>query len=209
LKEYDSVVMDNRIFKIRTQNIGSYSLDEAIDWGVTGPGLRACGLEWDFRKKRPYSGYDQFDFEIPTATHGDCYDRAVVRVEEMRQSLRIIQQCVDNMPEGPYKALHPLTTPPIKERTMHDIETLITHFLNVSWGPVIPAGEAFVGVEATKGNNGYYLISDGGTSAYRARIRTPSFPHMQMLPHITRGLMIPDLLAILGSIDFVLADVDR
>jgi len=209
LKEYDTVVMQNRIFKLRTQGIGSYTLDEAIEWGVTGPGLRACGLEWDFRKKRPYSGYEQFDFEIPTATRGDCYDRAVVRVEEMRQSLRIIEQCVDNMPSGPYKALHPLTTPPLKERTMHDIETLITHFLNVSWGPVIPPGEVFVGIEATKGNNGYYLISDGSTSAYRARIRTPSFPHMQMLPYISRGLMIPDLLAILGSIDFVLADVDR
>jgi len=209
LKEYDSIIMDNRIFKARTQGIGIYNVDEAIEWGVTGPGLRACGFEWDFRKKRPYSGYDQFEFEIPTATRGDCYDRAVVRVEEMRQSLRIIEQCVDNMPEGSYKAEHPLTTPPIKERTMHDIETLITHFLAVSWGPVIPPGEVFVGIEATKGNNGYYLISDGGTSAYRARIRTPSFPHMQMVPHITRGLMVADLIAILGSIDFVLADVDR
>jgi NADH-quinone oxidoreductase subunit C/D len=209
LKEYDSVVMDNRILKVRTQGIGVYSVDEAIEWGVTGPGLRATGFEWDFRKKRPYSGYDQFEFEIPIGKRGDCYDRAAVRVEEMRQSLRIIRQCVDNMPEGPYKALHPLTTPPIKERTMHDIETLITHFLNVSWGPVIPAGEAFVGIEATKGNNGYYLISDGGNSAYRARIRTPSFPHMQMVPYISRGLMVADLIAILGSIDFVLADVDR
>lgn len=146
---------------------------------------------------------------MPTGQHGDCYDRAVVRVEEIRQSLRIIQQCVDHMPEGPYKADHPLTTPPLKERTMHDIETLISHFLNVSWGPVMPPGEAFFGIEATKGNNGYYLISDGGAMSYRTRIRTPSFPHMQMLPHISRGLMVPDLIAILGSIDFVLADIDR
>ena len=209
LTEYDGLVMQNGIFKARTQGVGAYSLDEAIEWGVTGPGLRACGFEWDFRKQRPYSGYDHFAFDIPTAQHGDCYDRAVVRVEEMRQSLRIIEQCRSNMPAGPYKADHPLTTPPLKERTMHDIETLITHFLGVSWGPVLPAGEAFCGIEATKGNNGYYLISDGGIHAYRTRIRTPSFPHIQMLPLISRGLMLPDLLAVLGSIDYVLHEVDR
>jgi NADH-quinone oxidoreductase subunit C/D len=209
LKEYDSIVMRNRIFKGRTQGVGIYTLDEAIDWGVTGPGLRACGFEWDFRKKRPYSGYENFEFDIPTAVHGDSYDRGVVRVEEIRQSLRIIEQCVNNMPSGPYKSAHPLATPPLKERTMHDIETLINHFLSVSWGPVIPAGEAFFGIEATKGNNGYYLISDGNTVSYRTRIRTPSFPHLQMVPHIARGLMIADLLAILGSIDFILADLDR
>jgi NADH-quinone oxidoreductase subunit C/D len=209
LAEYDKLVMQNRIFKARTVSVGSYTLDEAIEWGATGPGLRACGFEWDFRKKRPYSGYDQFEFDIPTATHGDCYDRGVVRVEEMRQSLRIIKQCMNNMPDGPYKSDHPLTTPPLKEHTMHDIETLITHFLSVSWGPVIPAGEAFCGIEATKGNNGYYLISDGNTVSYRTRIRTPSFAHLQMIPLISRGLAVADLIAILGSIDFVLADVDR
>jgi NADH-quinone oxidoreductase subunit C/D len=209
LDEYDQMVMQNGIFKARTKGVGSYTLDEAIEWGVTGPGLRACGLEWDYRKKRPYSGYELFEFDIPTATHGDCYDRGVVRVEEMRQSLRIIEQCLENMPAGHYKSDHPLTTPPRKERTMYDIETLIDHFLNVSWGPVIPAGEACISVEATKGINGYYLVSDGGTESYRTRIRTPSFPHMQMVPEISRGLMVPDLLAILGSIDFVLADVDR
>jgi NADH-quinone oxidoreductase subunit C/D len=209
LAEYDEMVMQNRIFKARTRGVGAYTRDQAIEWGVTGPGLRACGFEWDFRKKRPYSGYDQFDFDIPTAERGDCYDRAVVRVEEMRQSLRIIRQCLEHMPAGSYKADHPLATPPRKERTMHDIETLIHHFLGVSWGPVIPPGEAFAGIEATKGNNGYYLVSEGGTMAYRVRIRTPSFPHMQMLPMITRGVMVPDLLAILGSIDYVLADIDR
>jgi NADH-quinone oxidoreductase subunit C/D len=209
LDEYDKMVMQNGIFKARTVGVGAYTLDEAIEWGVTGPGLRACGFEWDFRKKRPYSGYDQFEFDIPTAERGDCYDRAVVRVAEMRQSLRIIEQCLNDMPAGPYKSDHPLATPPIKERTMQDIETLITHFLGVSWGPVIPPGEALVHVEATKGDNGYYLISDGNTRAYRVRIRAPSFPHMQMVPLISRGAMVPDLLAILGSIDFVLADVDR
>lgn len=209
LNEYDKLVMKNRIFKARTKGIGSYTKEEAVEWGITGPGLRACGFEWDFRKKRPYSAYDQFEFDIPIAHNGDCYDRASVRVEEMRQSLKIIEQCLNNMPEGEYKSHHPQATPPVKERTMHDIETLITHFLNVTWGPVIPPGEAFSGIEATKGNNGYYLISDGNTSPYRVRIRTPSFPHIQMIPYISRGHTIADLLAILGSVDFVLADLDR
>lgn len=209
LKEYDTLVMKNSILQRRTKGIGVYSLAEAIEWGVTGPGLRACGLDWDLRKKRPYSGYDWFDFEIPTAQNGDSYDRCFVRVEEMRQSLRIIEQCLVNMPAGPWKARDAAVTPPQKERTLEDIETLITHFLNVSWGPVIPAGEAFSGIEATKGMNGYYLISDGDVMPYRVRIRTPSFAHLQMIPLISRGLMIADLIAILGSIDFVLADVDR
>jgi NADH-quinone oxidoreductase subunit C/D len=209
LAEYDVEILHNRIFQARTKGVGAYSVDQAIDWGVTGPNLRACGFEWDFRKKQPYSGYDQFTFDIPTAVGGDCYSRALVRVEEMRQSLRIIEQCVDNMPGGAYISEHPLATPPLKERTMHDIETLITHFLNVSWGPVIPPGEALGAIEATKGNNGYYLVSDGGTVSYRTRIRTPSFPHLQMLPLIVRGAMIPDLLAVLGAMDYVLADVDR
>jgi len=209
LAEYDRLVMRNRIFQARTRGVGDYTRDEAIDWGVTGPGLRACGLAWDARRRMPYSGYEQFDFEIPTGTHGDAYDRAVVRVAEMRQSLRILEQCLAWMPEGAYTSSHPHATPPVRERMLHDIETLITHFLSVSWGPVIPAGEAFVGIEATKGNNGYYLISDDGTGAYRARIRTPSFPHVLMVPHIARGWMVADLLAILGSIDFVLSDVDR
>jgi NADH-quinone oxidoreductase subunit C/D len=209
LREYDRILMKNRIFKMRTVGIGRLSLEEALEWGVTGPNLRSWGLAWDLRKKRPYSGYDQFEFDIPTASGGDCYDRAVVRVEEMRQCLRILEQCVDNMPSGPYKADHPLATPPRKERTMHDIETLITHFLGVSWGPIIPPGEVFFYIEATKGMSGYYLISDGENHAYRARIRTPSFPHMQVIPVMSRGWLLADLVSILGSIDFVLADVDR
>jgi NADH-quinone oxidoreductase subunit C/D len=209
LREYDHEVLENTIFKARTKGVGAFTTEEAIEWGITGPALRATGLEWDFRKKQPYSGYEQFEFDIPTATAGDCYARAVVRVEEMRQSLRIIRQCVDNMPGGPYKSAHPLATPPIKDYTMHDIETLITHFLNVSWGPVMPPGESMAPIEATKGNNGYYLVSDGGTQSYRTWIRTPSFPAMQMLPLICRGRLIPDLLAILGAMDYVLADIDR
>ena len=209
LDHYDKMAMQNKMLKARTVGIGVYTQQEALDWGITGPGLRATGIDWDVRKKRPYGGYDQFDFEVPTSNNGDCYDRAELRIEEMRQSLKIIRQCLDNMPGGPYKSDHSQTTPPPKERTMEDIETLIHHFLNVSWGPVIPEGEASVMIEATKGINSYHLISDGGTNSYRTRIRTPSFPHLQQIPLISKGLMIPDLIAIIASIDFVMADVDR
>ena len=209
LREYDRIALGNRILKQRTVGIGECSVDEAIEWGITGPNLRACGFEWDFRKARPYSGYENFEFDVPTGKRGDCHDRCAVRVEEMRQSLRIIEQCLNNMPAGEYKADHPLTTPPLKRHTVQDIETLINHFLGVSWGPVIPPGEAHMNIEATKGANGYYLISDGNTMPYRVRIRTPSFPHLQTIPWLCRGLMVSDLIAILGSIDFVMADVDR
>jgi NADH-quinone oxidoreductase subunit C/D len=209
LDEWDKMAMQNKMLKDRTVGIGVYTEKEALDWGVTGPGLRATGNDWDVRKKRPYGGYDQFDFEVPTADRGDCYDRAVLRIEEMRESIKIIRQCVENMPGGHYKSEHRSTTPPPKERTMQDIETLIHHFLNVSWGPVIPHGEASVMIEATKGINSYHLISDNGTNAYRTRIRTPSFAHLQQIPLISQGLLIPDLIAIIASIDFVMADVDR
>ncbi len=209
LTEHDKALMQNRIFIGRTRGVGAYTLDQAIEWGVTGPGLRACGCDWDLRKKRPYAGYDQFEFEVPVAHNGDCLDRALVRVEEMRQSLRIIEQCVNNMPEGPYKSDHPLATPPLKNRTLKDIETLITHFLSVSWGPIIPPGEACVPIEAAKGLNSYHLTSDGTAMSYRTRVRTPSFASLQMLPLLGRNVRVSDMLAILGSMDYVLADVDR
>lgn len=209
LAEYDSLVMKNPIMKSRTIGVGAYDTREAIEWGVTGPGLRATGLAFDLRKAKPYSGYENFEFDIPTAQSGDCYARALVRIEEMRQSLGIIQQCLENMPIGPYKSEHPLTTPPNKDKTLVHIETLINHFLNTTWGPVMPAGESFHAIEASKGANAYYLVSDAGTHSYRTRIRTPSFPHLQMLPLLAKGGTISDLMAILGSIDFVLADLDR
>jgi NADH-quinone oxidoreductase subunit C/D len=209
LREYDRLVMQSRVVKARTVGIGEIDKDTAIEWGVTGPNLRACGFEWDLRKKRPYSGYDQFAFDIPTAGRGDCYGRAQVRVEEIRQSLRIIRQCLDHMPPGAHKADYVQAAPPPHERMLHHIETLIDHFLEVSWGMVVPPGEALVPTESSKGNYGYYLVSDGGISSYRTRIRTPSFPHLQALPLMCRGLEIPDLIAILGSIDFVMGDVDR
>jgi len=209
LKEYEKAAMKNGILRSRTIGVAQYNSKEALDWGVTGPSLRATGVDFDLRKVRPYSGYENFDFEVPLANNGDAYDRGMVRLEEMRQSLRIIEQCLNNMPAGPYKADHPLTTPPPKERTLQHIETLINHFVSVSWGPVMPAGEACQMIEATKGINSYYLTSDASTMSYRTRIRTPSFPHLQQIPSVIRGSMVPDLIAYLASIDFVMADVDR
>ncbi|MDJ0878032.1 MAG: NADH-quinone oxidoreductase subunit C/D [Halieaceae bacterium] len=209
LDHYEKMAMQNSILQQRTVGIGRCTQAEAIDWGITGPNLRATGVDFDLRRDRPYGGYEQFEFEVPVFHNGDCYDRARVRIEEIRQSLGIIRQCLDNMPEGPFKSEHKLTTPPPRERMLEDIETLIHHFLNVSWGPVIPAGEACVPIEATKGINGYHLVSDGGTTSYRTRIRTPSFALLQQIPLLSRGLMIPDLIAIIASIDFVMADVDR
>jgi NADH-quinone oxidoreductase subunit C/D len=209
LDEYQHVILESRIFRARTKRIGEIAAEDAMAWGATGPVLRACGVPWDLRRARPYSGYEQLAFDVPVGTHGDCYDRAVVHVEEMRQSLRIVEQCRANMPPGEYKADHPLTTPPRKDRTLRDIETLIHDFLSVTWGPVMPPGEASMCVEATKGQNRYHLISDGNTSAYRVRIRTPSFAHVQMLPQLARRVTIPDLAAVLGSLDFVVADIDR
>jgi NADH-quinone oxidoreductase subunit C/D len=209
LAEYNTMVLRNSILRARTLGIGVLPPDEAMAWGATGPMLRGSGLAWDLRKTRPYGGYDQFDFDVPVGHNGDCYDRAVVHLEEMWQSLRIMEQCLQQMPPGPYKSTHPLTTPPSKSHTLRDIETLIDHFLGVSWGPAIPSGEASLGIESSKGNYSYYLVSDGNTVSYRTHIRTPSFPHIQLVPRLGRGIMIPDLIAILGSIDFVLSDVDR
>jgi NADH-quinone oxidoreductase subunit C/D len=209
LKEYEKAALQNSILVARSVDVAQYNKDEALAWGVTGPSLRATGVDFDLRKARPYSGYENFEFDVPVGQHGDAYDRAILRLEEMHQSLRIIKQCLENMPAGPYKADHPLTCPPPKERTLQDIETLITHFLSVSWGPIMPAGESCQMIEATKGINSYYLTSDASTMSYRTRIRTPSFPHLQQIPSVINGSMIPDLIAYLGSIDFVMADVDR
>ncbi len=209
LREYEKAMMENAIVKERTKHIAAFTTDDALTWGVTGPNLRATGCDFDLRKKRPYSGYQNFDFEVPLGHNGDVFDRGQLRIDEMRQSLRIIQQCVNNMPAGDYKADHPLTTPPPRERMLQHIETLITHFLQVSWGPVLKSNESMQMIEATKGINSYYLTSDGNTMSYRTRIRTPSFPHLQQIPSLMRGGFVPDLIAHLGSIDFVMADVDR
>ena len=209
LDEYCLAAMQNSIVKGRAIGVAQYDARQALAWGVTGPGLRATGIDFDLRKARPYSGYENFEFEVPLAVNGDAYDRCMVRVEEIRQSLRIIEQCLKNMPAGDYKADHPLAVPPPKDKTLRDIETLINHFISVSWGPVMPAGESSQMIEATKGINSYYLTSDKSTMSYRTRIRTPSFAHLQQIPAVINGSMMADLIAYLASIDFVMADVDR
>ncbi|ABE60474.1 MULTISPECIES: NADH-quinone oxidoreductase subunit C/D [Chromohalobacter] len=209
LVEYERAMMENAIIRERTKQVAAFTTREALEWGVTGPNLRATGCDFDLRKQRPYSGYENFDFEVPLGANGDVFDRGQLRIDEMRQSLRIIQQCVDHMPAGDYKADHPLTTPPPREKMLQHIETLITHFLQVSWGPVLKPNESLSMIEATKGINSYYLTADGNTMSYRTRIRTPSFPHLQQIPAAVRGALVPDLIAHLGSIDFVMADVDR
>lgn len=209
LDEYQRAALDNAILRKRTKNVAQYNTAEAVEWGITGPGLRATGLDYDLRKKRPYSGYENFEFDVPLGKNGDAFDRAMVRIDEMRESCKIIRQCLSHMPAGPYKADHPLTCPPPKDRTLKDIETLITHFLGVSWGPVMPPNESCQLIEATKGINSYYLTSDGSTMSYRTRIRTPSFAHLQAIPYIIKGAQIPDLIMLLATIDFVMADVDR
>ncbi|WWP00227.1 MAG: NADH-quinone oxidoreductase subunit C/D [Candidatus Dasytiphilus stammeri] len=207
---YIKTALRNSILIKRSKGIASYGTQEAFDWGVTGAGLRATGIEFDIRKSRPYSGYENFDFQIPIGNGiSDCYNRVMLKVEEIFQSLHILEQCLNNMPSGPFKADHPLTTPPPKERSLQHIESLIFHFINLSWGPRIPANESFQMVEATKGINSYYLISDDSTMSYRTRIRTPSFAHLQQIPSVIRGSVISDLVVYLGSIDFVMSDVDR
>ncbi|CEL12519.1 NADH-quinone oxidoreductase subunit C/D [Candidatus Portiera aleyrodidarum] len=209
LKEYKKAMMNNYILRKRTKFIASYTTKEALEWGITGPNLRATGFNFDVRKNRPYSGYENLDFDIPIGNNGDVFDRANIRVEEMYQSLRIIKQCINNIPEGNIKIEHPLVIPPNRKNMLKNIETLITHFLQISWGPIIKPNETFQMIEATKGINSYYLISDGNTTSYRTRIRTPSYTHLQHIASIMQGAYISDMIAHIASIDFVMADVDR
>ena len=207
--ELELVITKNPIWEFRTRDIGCISLDDAIEWGVTGPNLRACGLEWDLRKKFPYSAYEAFDFDIPTASTGDSYGRYLVRLEEMRQSARIIEQAAGMMPPGRHITDDYRYALPDKADTLRDIESLIHHFINATRGPKIPKGEAYTATEGVRGEQGYYVVSDGLNMAYRLRIRTPDFANVQAIPLMTQGSLISDLIAIIGSVDYILPDTDR
>ncbi|MGE8524378.1 MAG: NADH dehydrogenase (quinone) subunit D, partial [Acinetobacter pseudolwoffii] len=209
MNEYYTAALRNSVFMGRTQGVAQYDAKSALAWGVTGTGLRATGIDFDVRKYRPYSGYENYDFEVPLEYEGDAYARVMVHFREIEESLKIVKQCLDNMPSGAYKADHPLAVPPPKDKTLQDIETLITHFLSVSWGPVMPAGEASVMAEVVKGASNYYLTSDKSTMSYRTRIRTPTFTHLQQMPSVINGSLMSDLIIYLATIDVVMADVDR
>lgn len=209
--EYETLLTDNRIWKQRTVGIGVVSPERALQLGFTGPMLRGSGVEWDLRKKQPYEVYDQLDFDIPVGTTGDCYDRYLVRVEEFRQSQRIIKQCVQWLRDNPGPVMlqdHKLT-PPTRENMKGDMESLIHHFKLFTEGYTLPEGEVYSAVEHPKGEFGIYLVSDGSNKPYRLKIRAPGFVHLSSLDEMTRGHMLADVVAIIGTQDIVFGDVDR
>jgi NADH-quinone oxidoreductase subunit D len=209
--EYETLLTDNRIWKQRTVDIGIVSPEDALQWGFSGPMLRGSGIEWDLRKKQPYAAYDKVDFEIPVGKTGDCYDRYLVRVEEMRQSNRIVKQCIDwlRANPGPVKIEDSKVTPPPRRVMKHDMEALIHHFKLFTEGFCLPRGEVYSAVEAPKGEFGIYMVSDGANKPYRMKIRAPGFAHLSSYDEMAKGHMLADGVAILASQDIVFGEVDR
>ncbi|NND64694.1 MAG: NADH-quinone oxidoreductase subunit D [Gammaproteobacteria bacterium] len=209
--EYENLLTENRIWKQRTVDIGIVTPERAMQLGFTGPMLRGCGIAWDLRKKQPYEVYDQMDFDIPVGTNGDCYDRYLVRVEEMRQSNRIIQQCVQWLRDNPgpvvlddYKVV-----PPTREDMKEDMEALIHHFKLFTEGYCVPAGETYAAVEHPKGEFGVYMISDGANKPFRVKIRAAGFAHLSAMDEMVRGHMLADVVAVIGTQDVVFGEIDR
>ena len=209
IDDIENLITENRIFKQRTVNIGATSPAEALDWGFTGPMLRAAGVTWDLRRNQPYEVYDELEFSIPVGTTGDCYERYLVRMEEMRECVKIIDQCLARMPDGPVKVIDNKISPPSRSQMKNSMEALIHHFKLYTEGYHVPAGEAYAAVEAPKGEFGVYLVSDGSNKPYRCKIRAPGFAHLQALDFVSRGHMLADAVANLASMDIVFGEIDR
>ena len=209
IDEMEELLTANRIWKQRLVNIGVVTRQEALDWGFTGVMLRGSGVEWDLRKSQPYDVYDRMDFDIPVGTRGDCYDRYLIRVEEMRQSLRIISQCLNQIPDGPFKTDDYKLSPPSRTDMKESMEALIHHFKLYTEGFHVPKGETYTSVEAPKGEFGVYLVSDGTNRPYRCKIRAPGFYHLQGLDFMSRYHMLADVVTIIGTQDIVFGEVDR
>lgn len=209
IREYESLLTENPIYIERTKGIGVISSEEALEIGLTGPNLRATGIPFDMRKARPYSGYEQFEFEVPTETHGDVYDRYLVRMEEMRQSLRIVRQALDKLPDGPTRSNNRKFVPPPRSELGHSMEAVIHHFKLWTEGFSAPEGTVYVPVESPRGVLGCFLVGDGGPKPRRVHFRTPSFANLQALPMLSRGHLVADIVAIISSLDPIIGDVDR
>jgi len=209
LDDTETLLTDNRIFKQRSVDIGVVSAEDAMAWGFTGPMLRGSGVPWDLRKSQPYDVYDRMDFDVPIGKNGDCYDRYLVRMEEFRQSLRIIKQCLEEMPEGPVMTTDGKVGPPKRGEMKRSMEALIHHFKLYTEGFHVPPGETYTAVEAPKGEFGVYLVSDGSNKPYRCKIRAPGFAHLQAMDFCCKGHMLADSVAILGAMDIVFGEIDR
>ncbi|MBU6296869.1 MAG: NADH-quinone oxidoreductase subunit D [Alphaproteobacteria bacterium] len=209
LDDIEVLLTDNRIFKQRNAEIGIVTRAEAEAWGMSGVMLRSAGVPWDLRRAQPYECYSELDFKIPVGKNGDCYDRYVMRIEEMRQSVKIIQQCIAKMPPGPVIATDHKITPPRRGEMKTSMEALIHHFKLYTEGFHVPPGEAYAAVEAPKGEFGVYLVADGSNKPYRCKIRAPGYPHLQALDHMCKGHMLADISAVIGSIDIVFGEIDR
>jgi len=207
--DMEGLLTENRIFKQRTVDIGRMSTDDALHWGFSGPMLRATGMPWDLRKAQPYAKYEAVDFDVPVGSNGDCYDRYLVRVEEMRQSVHIVRQCLDKMPPGPVRTDDKKVTPPPRAEMKRSMEALIHHFKLYTEGVHVPAGECYAAVESGKGEFGVYVVSDGTNRPYRCKIRSPGYVHLQALDFMGKGHQLADIVAIIGSLDVVFGEVDR
>lgn len=207
--DYERIFQDNKIVRIRTEGVGIISKEDAIDLGLSGPLLRACGVPWDIRKSNPYCGYETYDFDIATGKVGDVFDRYLVRMEEMRQSLKIVQQALDRLPGGAHLADDPKVCLPPKQKVMTEMEALIHHFKIVSEGFEPPVGEVYHSIETPRGELGFYIVSDGSNKPYRLRFRPPSFVNLESLAKMSEGKLIGDLIAIIGALDPVMGEVDR